>query len=283
MTIEIHPTGGALGAEVRGASLGDGLDDAGFAAIRQAWLDHLLLLFRDPDLAPADMAAFSQRFGELDMVASWRDFHAAGDDRVLVISNVKEGGAPAGVLGDGELDWHTDMSYLDVPPSASILHAREVPATGGDTHFMNMYAVLDALPADLSSSIEGRRLNHDSSYDSSGGLRPGAPAVVDVRVAPGAQHPMIRHHPESGRRALYLGRRRNAYILGMGLEESEALLDRLWAIACEPRFAFTHTWRQGDLLMWDNRATMHRRDAFDPAARRVMHRTQVKGERPLSA
>lgn len=280
MTIEIQPTGGALGAEVRGAVLGEGLDAEGFAAIHQAWLDHLLLFFRDQDLAPAAMAAFSQRFGALDMVASWRDFHAPGDDRVLVISNVKKDGAPAGVLGDGELDWHTDMSYLDVPPSASILHAREVPEAGGDTHFMNMAAVLDALPADLRAAIQGRRLKHDSSYDSSGSLRPGAPEVVDASAAPGARHPMIRRHPESGRQALYLGRRRNAYILGMALEESEALLDRLWAIACEPRFAWTHRWRQGDVLMWDNRVTMHRRDAFDPAARRVMHRTQVKGERP---
>ena len=270
MAIEIHPTVGALGAEVRGAVLGEGLDAGEFATIRRAWRDHLLLLFRDQSLAPAAMAAFSQRFGALDMVESWRDFHAEGEPRVLVISNVTEDGAPAGVLGDGELGWHTDMSYLDVPPSASILHAREVPAAGGDTHFMNMYAVLEALPADLRGAIEGRRLNHDSSYDSSGSLRPGAPEVVDASAAPGARHPMIRRHPESGRKALYLGRRRNAYILGMAIDESEALLDRLWAIACEPRFAFTHTWREGDLLMWDNRCTMHRRDAFDPAARRVM-------------
>ncbi|MBT5413335.1 MAG: TauD/TfdA family dioxygenase, partial [Rhodospirillaceae bacterium] len=163
-----------------------------------------------------------------------------------------------------------------------MLHAREVPETGGDTHFMNMYAVYDALPADLDEAVRGRVLNHDSSYDSSNNLRPGAVEVTRACDAPGARHPLVRRHPETGRPSLYLGRRKNAWIVGLEDAESERLLDRLWAFAAQPEFAWFHRWRSGDVLMWDNRCTMHRRDSFDPATRRVMHRAQVKGEVPLA-
>ena len=282
MTIEIRPTGGALGAEVLGVDLARPLNDADFATVRQAWFDHLLLLFRNQDVPAARQAGFAARFGELDGVPGWRDKHATGEENILIISNVKQNGEALGVLGDGELEWHTDMSYIPVPPSVSMLHAREVPETGGDTHFMNMYAVYDALPDDLAEAVRGRVLNHDSSYDSSNNLRPGAVEVTRSSEAPGARHPLVRRHPETGRPSLYLGRRRNAWVVGMEEAESERLLDRLWAFARRPEFAWAHRWTTGDVLMWDNRCTMHRRDSFDPAARRVMHRAQVKGEAPLA-
>jgi taurine dioxygenase len=183
-------------------------------------------------------------------------------------------------LGDKEAEWHTDMSYVAEPPMASVLHSLEIPAKGGDTSFANMYKALETLPDDLRREIEGRVCNHDSSTTSVGELRAGAGAVVDVRVAPGAKHPMIRTHPATGGKALYLGRRLNAYVPGLDLAASEKLLDALWAHCTKPEFAWTHRWRVGDLLIWDNRAAIHRRDSFSGAERRVMHRTQIKGDRP---
>ena len=187
-------------------------------------------------------------------------------------------GKPIGALGDKEADWHTDMSYVDNPPIASALYALEVPPSGGDTSFANMYRACETLPAELRRAIEGRLANHDSSTTSVGETRIGAETVLDVRSAPGARHDMIRRHPETGGEALYLGRRRNAYVPGLELAQSEALLDALWAHCTDPAFAWTHQWRAGDLLIWDNRCTIHRRDSFDPASRRVMHRTQIRAQ-----
>lgn len=283
MAIEIKPTGAALGAEVSGIDLSRELDGASWATIRDAWHRHLVLLFRGQSLAPKTLAAFSKHFGILDVVPAWRDFHPDGTPEVLVISNVQEGGKAIGVLGYGEAEWHTDMSYLAEPPRASVLHALEVPPSGGNTSFLNMYTAYEELPADLRQAVEGREINHDSSYDSTGALRPGAPRVTDVRQAPGARHPLVRRHPDSGRAALYLGRRLNAYVLGMPIAESEALLDRLWEHVLQLKYVWEHRWRVGDVLVWDNRCTMHRRAPFDSATRRVMHRTQIKGERPIAA
>ncbi|MHB1217522.1 MAG: TauD/TfdA dioxygenase family protein [Alphaproteobacteria bacterium] len=283
MAIEIKPTDAALGAEVSGIDLSHELKAAAWAAIRNAWHRHLVLLFRGQSLAPGKLAEFSKHFGMLDVVPAWRDFHPEGTPEVLVISNVQESGKAIGVLGYGEAEWHTDMSYMAEPPRASVLHALEVPPSGGNTSFLNMYKVYEELPADLRRAVEGREVNHDSSYDSTGSLRPGAPQVTDVRQAPGARHPLVRRHPDSGRAALYLGRRLNAYVLGLPVEESEALLDRLWAHVLQPKYVWEHRWRVGDVLIWDNRCTMHRREPFDAATRRVMHRTQIKGERPIAA
>ena len=278
--LDLRPTGEALGVEVRGIDLSAALDDGTFQSLHAAWLEHLVLWFRDQVLSPAQLATFGARFGELDMVPGWREYHAEGEPMVLVISNVEEDGRSIGVLGYGESVWHTDMSYLETPPKASALYALEVPETGGNTSFINMYAALAALPQDLRSAVEGRLLNHDSSYDSTGSLRPGASDVVDVSRAPGARHPIIRRHPDTARPALYLGRRQNAYIVGLDVADSDAALDRVWANVCRPELVWEHSWRPGDLLLWDNRCTMHRRDPFDPADRRVMHRAQIKGDRP---
>jgi len=194
----------------------------------------------------------------------------------------QDGGEPIGGLGDGESVWHTDMSYLDVPPKASILYSLEVPVTGGNTSFCTMYGLYEALPARLKDRIAGLKIKHDGTYTSGGYVRQGVTATDDPRTSPGAVHPLVCTHPESGHRMLYLGRRRNAYITGLELADSEALLDELWEFASRPDFTWEHVWRVGDLVLWDNRCTMHRRDAFDPHSRRIMHRTQVKGEgRPL--
>jgi alpha-ketoglutarate-dependent taurine dioxygenase len=280
--LEVIPTGAALGAEVAGVDLTD-LDDAAFAQMLRAWHDHSVLLFRGQSLSDHDLIAFSRRLGDLDWAPvqeTGRRF-VEGLPEIYIVSNVKVNGEPIGSLGDGEAVWHTDMSYLDVPPKASLLYSVEVPPTGGNTSFCSMYRIYDALPTRLKDRIAGLQIKHDGTYNSGGYVRQGVTPTDDPRTSPGAVHPLVCTHPSTGRRMLYLGRRRNAYLIGLDLADSEALLDELWSYVDRPEFTWEHVWRVGDLVWWDNRCTMHRRDAFDPNARRIMHRTQVKGdERP---
>jgi taurine dioxygenase len=280
----VTPAAAGLGAEVRGVDLRQ-VDDAAFDAIHRAWLDHQVLVFRGQRLADADLIGFSRRFGDLDFAPvqeNGRRF-VAGYPELYVVSNVVENGEAIGSLGSGELVWHTDMSYLDDPPKASMLYALEVPLLGGNTLFCNMYAALDALPPAMLARIEHLQCKHDGTYNSGGFVRQGVTPTDDPRASPGMPHPLVCTHHETGRRMLYLGRRRNAYLVGLELAESEALLDELWRHIDDPAFVYIHRWRVGDLVMWDNRCTMHRRDPFDARARRVMHRTQIKGEaRPVA-
>ncbi len=283
--VEVVPTGAALGAEVRGVDLRR-TDEAFFSAIHAAWLAHSVLLFRGQSLSDDDLVAFSRRFGGLDWAPvqeNGRRF-VDGKPEIYIVSNVLGAdGQAIGSLGAGEAVWHTDMSYLPQPPKASMLYALEVPPAGGDTHFASMYAAFDALPEVLKRRAQGLKVKHDGTYNSGGFLRAGVTPTDDPRTSPGHLHPLVCRHPETGRSMLYLGRRRNAYIDGLPLEESEALLDELWEHATRPEIAWAHRWRPGDLVLWDNRCTMHRRDPFDAASRRVMHRTQVKGEAPPAA
>lgn len=285
MPVEIIPTGAALGAEVRGLDLSRPLSDDDFEAVLQAWYDHIVLLFRGQKISDDDLIGFSRRFGDLDIAPASATDMAGSQTKsrpeIWIISNVVEDGKPIGALGDKEAEWHTDMSYVGEPPMASCLYSLEIPDSGGDTSFANMYKALEELPDDLRAAIEGRVCNHDSSTTSVGELRAGADEVIDVTKAPGAKHPVIRTHPATGGKSLYLGRRLNGYIEDLPVAESEALLDRLWAHCAKPEFAWTHQWAVGDLLIWDNRCAIHRRDAFDGSQRRVMHRAQIKGKQPF--
>jgi taurine dioxygenase len=281
--IEVIPTGAALGAEVKGGDFRN-LDDTAFTRVLQAWHDHSVLLVRGRTLSDQELIAFSHRYGDLDWAPiqeTGRRF-VEGLPEIYIVSNVKVNGEPIGSLGDGEAVWHTDMSYLDVPPKASMLYALEVPPTGGNTSFCTMYGIYDALPAELKDRIAGLRIKHDGTYNSGGYVRQGIAPTDDPVTSHGAVHPLVCMHPVTGRRMLYLGRRRNACLVGLELAESEALLDELWSFVDRPEFAWDHVWRVGDLVLWDNRCTMHRRDALDPYSRRIMHRTQVKGDaRPV--
>jgi alpha-ketoglutarate-dependent taurine dioxygenase len=277
--LEVRPTGAALGAEIRGIDLKQ-IGERDFAAIHRAWIDHLVLLFRGQQLNDEDLIAFSRCFGALDWAPiqeTGRRF-VDGHPEIYVVSNVIENGVPIGSLGAGEAVWHTDMSYMPDPPKASMLYAIEVPPAGGNTGFVNMYAGYEALPAALKLRIEALKVKHDGTYNSGGYVRQGLNAVDDPVASPGALHPLVCTHPESGRRALYLGRRRNGYIVGLPVAESEALLDEIWRCATRNEFTWYNEWRVGDLVLWDNRCTMHRRDSFDAGARRIMHRTQIKDE-----
>jgi taurine dioxygenase len=273
------PSGVAVAAEVRGIDLRN-VGDEDFAAIHRFWLEHLVLLFRGQQLDDEQLIAFSRRFGELDWAPvqeTGRRF-VEGHPEIYVVSNVIENGEPIGSLGAGEATWHTDMSYIERPAKASILYALEVPPSGGDTGFINMYLGYEAMPASLKRRLEGLKLKHDGTYNSGGYVRQGVDATDDPMRSPGMIHPLVCTHPETKRRVLYLGRRRNAYIVGLPLAESEALLDEIWSYATRDEYAWYNKWRAGDVVLWDNRCTMHRRDAFDPNTRRIMHRTQIKGE-----
>ncbi len=277
--IEVIPSGRALGVEVRGIDLTK-LGDAAFARLIQVWHQYSVVLIRNQRLSDQELIAFSRRLGDLDWAPiqeTGRRF-VEGLPEIYIVSNVKVNGEPIGSLGDGEAVWHTDMSYLEVPPKASILYSLEVPPLGGNTSFCTMYGIYESLPQTLKDRIAGLKIKHDGTYNSGGYVRQGVTPTDDPRTSPGAVHPLVCTHPDTGWRMLYLGRRRNAYLVGLELAESDALLDELWSFVDRPEFAWEHVWRVGDLVLWDNRCTMHRRDAFDPSSRRVMHRTQVKGE-----
>ncbi len=279
MVITVRKLAPALGAEVSGVDLRKPFDAETFAAIRRAWHEHLVLRFRGQRLSDPELLAFSRLFGELDPPGPnpYGKPFLSEFPEINVISNVKEGGVPIGGLGDGEAIWHCDMTYVETPPRAAALHALEVPPGGGDTYWSNQYMAFQTLPGDLRAAIQGRTAVHDATYNSTGAMRKGMKDVTDPREAPGARHPLVIVHPETKRPALFLGRRRNSYIVGLDLAESEALLDRLWEHATQPEFTFRQAWQRDDLILWDNRCTLHRRDAFDPATRRIMHRTQIKG------
>jgi taurine dioxygenase len=268
-----------VGAEISGVDLA-ALDDAEFAGIERAWHRHSALLFRGQRLGDDDLLGFSRRFGELDPppVNENGRQSPAGYPDVYVVSNVlDETGRPIGSLGAGEAVWHTDMSYLELPPDASMLYALEIPPSGGDTWLCGMQAAWETLPHDLKAKVKGRRIKHDGTYNSGGYLRQGVQPTDDPHKAPGAWHPAVCRHPATGAPMLYLGRRRNSYVEGLSPAESDALLDALWAHIASPGLRYVHKWRVGDLLLWDNRSTMHRRDPFEATSRRIMHRTQIKG------
>lgn len=280
--VVVRPTGAALGADIDGVNLAGALRPEAAAAIKQAWGDHLVLRFRGQRLSDDDLMRFSRQFGELD----WAPIAATNDapegrEYIMVVSNVVENGQPIGQLGAYEAVWHTDMSYIAEPPSASALYSLEAPPSGGDTGFCNMCLAYETLPTELKQQVDGKLCRHDASRNSAGELRRGFVDAPDASQTVGAEHPIVRTHPVTGRKALFLGRRRNAYIPGLPLAESETLLDALWAHATKDEFTWYQQWRAGDLILWDNRSVMHRRDAFDPNARRVMHRTQIKGDRPF--
>src|SRR3984893_5183269 len=292
-TLTVQRTGAALGADIEGLDLSAKLPAGTVDAIKEAWGAHLVLRFRGQQLEDDQLMRFSAHFGELDLapvIAAARVKAADGTEveaveegprYVSVISNIIENGKAIGALGAYESIWHTDMSYNREPPCASALYALEVPPSGGNTGFANMYLAYEQLPQSLRRQVEGRPSPHESSRNSAGELRRGMKEVTDPRAAPGASHPIVRTHPGTSRKALFLGRRRNAYVEGMPLEDSERLLDGVWRHARHPELAWYQQWRLGDLAMWDNRCALHRRDEFDPQSRRLMHRTQIKGDRPF--
>ena len=285
MNVTLLP--GGVCAEINGVNLSDPFVDKVFSRINEVWLATGALLFRGQSLTDKQLLAFAKKFGDLEFppskLLSLRKSVGSSNEissHINVISNVVENGQPIGQLGAGEAYWHTDSAFVEEPPAASVLYALEIPSKGGNTSVANMTKAWDSLDPILRAAIRGKRAKHDYTYTSVGERRKDFPEVLDPREAPGPTHPIVRTHPDTGRESLYLGRRLNCYILGLSLNESEKLLDQLWKHAVKPEFTYEHVWQVGDVLMWDNRCTMHRREAFDKSERRIMHRAQIKGERP---
>ncbi len=276
-----------IGAEVRDLDLSKPLSGPQVVELRQLWTRCGVLRFRGQRLDDEQLMSFSRHFGELDeapMGLATREQRARlRNPFVTSISNIVEGGRPIGGLGAGEAQWHCDMAYQPEPSTGSVLYAVEVPESGGDTSFTHMRGAYQALPASLKRRIAGLTLKHDASHTSVGGLRPGYDEPPDPCETPGAVHPLVVIHPETREEMLLLGRRQLAYVPGLSLDDSEALLDELWSYVARPESTWTQVWRVGDVLMWDNRSIMHHRDAFDPAGRRLMRRTQLKGAPPIAA
>lgn len=295
MTVEVVPFEAGLGADIRGVDIRKPLAAIERDQIRAAWLNHLVLRFRGQPISDDEHMAFTRQFGELEynpakliekqygVETQTSGRRAEIPPEISVISNIVEDGKAIGGLGDGEAFWHTDSSFVDVPPAASLLRSLEVPpqSAGGATHFLNCYTAYETLPDDTKKRIDALTMIHAATHSSGGKAHKGFETVGDVSQVPGARQPMVRTHPETGRKALFLGRRINAYVIGLPVAESEALLDELWAHTTQDRFTWRQDWQVGDLVWWDNRCAMHRRDAFDPATRRLMHRTQLKGTRPV--
>ena len=290
---QVLPLQAALGAEIRGADL-KALDAVGFAQLKRCLLDHLLVLVRGQTLAPQDVVVLVHRFGT---PVSSSNLHQRNlEERtaneimklppeITVVTNLRENGKPIGILGDGEVVWHSDFSFKERPTAARMLYAVEVPPNpmDGRTTFLNCYAAYDTLPADLKRSIAGRTVKQANIVDTAMKLRPGASLDEDIRTTPGPSHPLISTHPETGANLLFLGRRHGAYVNGCTLAESEALLDVLWSHATQECFCYTHAWTVGDIVIWDNRATLHRREPFDGQSRRILYAAQVEGHRPNEA
>lgn len=282
----------ALGAEVTGVDLRHP-DEVDFDAIRQAWAAHVLLVFRGQQLAPRDIVEVARRFGT--PICSRTINQGKIDDpvyalellppEITAITNVKQDGKPIGHLGDAEVVWHSDHSYLERPAAARMLYGAECPPpeAGGNTSFLNAYAAWDEMPAGLKARVAGRSIKHDNAISVTMEVRQGADMLQSIQESPGPSHPIVSTHPETGHHSIFLGRRARAYVNGLPLAESEALLEELWAHATQERFTCTHRWAPGDLVLWDNRCTMHRRTAFDPSLRRMLYAAQVEGHRPYEA
>ena len=276
----------SLGGKIVDLDISNKLTQDQINFINQSWDERLVLVFKKQNLDDYKLINFSKYFGELDPpgpnpygITFLPEF-----PEINVISNVKnEQGTPIGNLGDGEAVWHADMTYLELPPKAGILYALEVPKNQGNTHFANMSLAYSDLSDDIKEKIDGKILIHDSAHNSAGMLRKGYSEVNNPTDTPGARHPMVITDKNTNKKLLFLGRRPHAYILGLEIEESENLLDEIWEHATQEKYTWTQKWDEGDLLMWKNLNVLHKRDAFDPNTRRVMHRTQLKGEIAITA
>lgn len=277
-----HESG--VGADITGFDFA-ALEAREVAELKQLWLQYGLLRFRRSGIDDAQHIAFSRLFG--DFVIHPKQLQEGGHPthkEILVLSNVKKDGKPIGALGNSEATWHTDTWFYEKPPAAAILRAIELPPAGGDTYFLSTYQAYDTLPEALRQAVDGRQIFFQNVYDKTGKLRLGRsePKSTDFREWNGVVHPLVRTHGDTGRRALYLGGTpKGSWIVGMPLDESEDLLAQLWAHTTGTANIFMQRWQPGDIMMWDNRCTMHRRDSFDPQTIRIMHRTTTAGERPV--
>jgi taurine dioxygenase len=274
----------ALGAEVRGLDLSRPLSDEAFTRIHQAHLDHHVLVFRNQRITPAEQIVFSRRFGPLQ-IHVLKDFLLPGHPEIMVVSNILNAeGKPIG-LGDAGHFWHSDLSYKSVPSLGSLLHAQELPAEGGDTLFANQHAAWETLPADLRRAVEGLNAEHSylARYEELRARSPWRPKLSEAQLAEvvPAVHPIVRTHPETGRKALFVSEHFTTRIVGLPEDESRELLARLFAHSTQDRFVYRHRWQPNDLVFWDNRSVMHLAAGTPDHLRRRLNRTTIEGDLPF--
>ena len=275
--LTIHPLAGALGAEISGVDLGRDLPDETVAAIRRAWLEHLVIFFRDQDLPPARFLAFARRFGEpieYPFVRGLDEFPEIIPVVKLEHERINFGGV-----------WHSDTTYLEVPPMASMLVAREVPPVGGDTLFANMYLAWETLSPAMQRLLEGLRAVNSSTKADASRTREDRlkdSARADARPEYVAAHPVVRVHPETGRKALYVNVAHTVGFEGMTAEESAPILDFLFRHQIQPELTCRFRWRPGSLAVWDNRCAQHNAINDYAGHRRVMHRITLAGDKPAA-
>ncbi|GAB1576861.1 TauD/TfdA dioxygenase family protein [Bordetella petrii] len=280
---DIRPLPGGIGAELTGIDLGLPLNASDFARVRSAHLDHHVVVFRDQHITPQQHIDFSRRFGRL-MIHVLHQFHLPGHPEILIVSNIIEDGKPVG-LGDAGKYWHSDISYKPLPSLGSLLHAQELPAEGGDTLFADMHLAYDTLPAHLRQAIEGRRAVHSylakyGQLQQEGNWRPNLSAEQLAQVRE-VVHPVVRTHPETRRKALFVSEGFTTRIEGMPADESRAILDELFAHSIRPEHIYRHAWRAHDLVFWDNRSLIHLAAGCPPHLRRKLYRTTIEGDTPF--
>jgi taurine dioxygenase len=282
-TIEITPFQGPVGAEVTGLDLSRPLADDDFKRIHRAHLDHHVIVFRDQRITPEQHIAFSRRFGPLQ-IHVLHQFQLSGHPEILIVSNVMENGKPIG-LGDAGHFWHSDLSYKETPSLGSLLHAQELPAEGGDTLFANMHLAWDTLPQALRDAVEGRFAEHTylakyAELQKRSPWRPNLSAEQIAQVKPVVQ-PIVRTHPETGRKALFVSEHFTTRVIDMPEDESRDLLQALFDHSVREEHLYRHQWREHDLVFWDNRSLMHLAAGTPDHLRRKMYRTTIEGDTPF--
>jgi alpha-ketoglutarate-dependent taurine dioxygenase len=278
--VTIKPHAHGFGAEISGIRIADGITDAEFAVIHQAFLDHKVLIFRDQPLEDAPHQAFAARFGEVDGHIN-KSTRQKGMPNVQVFSNVLADGKTTGVHPEkGTLVWHTDKSYTATPSLTTVLRSPAIASKGGNTLFADTARAYDALPEETKSKLAGLRAVHDWGRSRlKSGERPAT--EEEMAAAPPVEHPIVRTHPETGRKAIYVGNHAS-HVVGKPVAEGEVLLAELEAHATKPEFVYRHKWQVNDVLMWDNRCTMHCVEPYDAAKeKRAVHRVVVKGDKPF--
>lgn len=281
MSLEIIPTGAALGAEIRGIDLSEPVDDDTFMQIERAYNERGVIFFRDQRLTPPQQVAFTRRLGEIEFNIFGERWSVPGSPEIVVVSNVTEGGEPIGVRRAGE-NWHSDMCYAARPPRGTMLYAVEIPnlfgLSLGDTEFANAAAAWDTSPDSLRQQIDGRR----AVFDFAGRKRAFPPEQSEIDSYPPVTHPMVRTHPYTGRKCLYVMRDDCTGIEGMERGEAEALITALADHIVKPTFVYRHQWRLGDLLLWDNCTVQHRAiQDYHLPQQRLMYRTTMGGAVPV--
>jgi taurine dioxygenase len=274
--LEIIPLTQHIGAEIRGVDLRQKPDDATVAAIYKVWLDHLVIIFRGQDLSQDDLLRATAFFGEVGDIDRPARHHPKGFARmqpgIMLISNIRENGEPIGALPDGEMMFHHDMIHREVPSKATMLYSVEIPSAGGDTLFASGYAAYDTLDPAIRGRLEGRKAFHHYNYGSTiKGDGRGVEAFSE------ASHPAFRTHEETKRKAVYVNRLMTVRIEGLEEAESDGLLNAVYDHAEKPEFVYTHVWKTGDVLLWDNRCSSHARTDFPSTERRLLMRTTIKG------